>query len=122
MLNHYIALLNNAGDPVVTLPPTTYVSDEGKIKTGEAGSCHIWNGDPPDWCAKIVEVKTPGPFKEADSDDIKVLWEVACTWCGKGKVELKKVDAAGIVHYFHEKCYRESLKFVKDAAHNTRRT
>lgn len=77
MINHYFALCDIGGKPIVTLPNPRFgvnVSKDGTI-SGERGAGAMWNGAPPSWCCKIVEVRSPVGWYKAKDSEKTVIWE-----------------------------------------------
>ena len=77
MINWYIALLNDSGQPRVTLPNRewgTKVASDGSIY-GILGAAEIWNGPPPPWCVEIVEVRSPHGWPEVAPEEKTTLWK-----------------------------------------------
>ena len=76
-MNWYYALLDKNNDVKVTLPNSKFgctVKSDGFI-TGLSGAGNIWNGYPPSWCVKIVEVKSPNKWSEVSDSEKRTIWK-----------------------------------------------
>jgi len=73
VVNHYIALLDRKMEVIVSLPPKDVFIINGVIG-GLTGASLIWNGAPPIWCSRIVEIRSEKPYKDIPEEDKKVLW------------------------------------------------
>ena len=80
MKNHYIALLNAAGSPVVSLPSPLKVSysiSVAGVVSGLSGAQAMWNGSldkDAHWCCCAVEVLSQRPWDEVEDSEKRIIW------------------------------------------------
>jgi len=77
MYNWYYALVDRNGEPAVTLPnpSKSNIKIEDGIISGLEGGSGIWNGPPPLWCVKIVEVKSKEGWRYVKDEEKTTIWE-----------------------------------------------